>query len=192
MAKETKYTAHPFIFKSKGLVASYVTDRTPDGTFQNMNGCLEREENGVSTRHGSVIINRFSTATGPFPRFHFDPNFPLPFAPVTLARLRSLSGSTYRYAGLSDGSLWRRTGDDQGPYSSIATGLSGQPFTALVTTCFGSSQPFEFVYDRDLLLKDNGTGIPTQNGIFPPTMPVIATQYAPQISIIDSFQASTG
>ena len=186
MARDTKYTAHPFVFNSKGLIARHVTDRAPEGTFQNMTGCFEREEVGVSTRYGSTIVNRDPDLT---PN---GVNYPLPFAPVTLARLRSLNGDTYRYAGLSDGSLWRRAGDTQGPFASIATGLSGQPFTALVTNCFGASQPFEFVYDRSKLLKDKGTGTPTMNGIWPPTQPVIATPYAPQIKTIDAFGSTTG
>lgn len=181
---ETKYKPHAIILKSRGLIARSATDQTPEHTYLNMTGVLEREEESLSTRFGSTIINK--SGGSPFS------NFPLPFAPVTLSRIRSLSGLPYRYAGLTDGSLWRRAGDTNGTYLSIATGLSGQPFTTIVTTCIGSSQPFNFIFDRVKMLKDTGTGTPTQIGIFPPTQPVTATQYAPQISVIDSFQSSSG
>lgn len=187
MAKDTAYKAFPLVFRSKGLFARHVTDRPPDASyFQNMTGCFEREEEGISTRYGSTIINRDPDGT---PN---GANFPFSAAPVTISRLRSLNGATFRYTSLADGTLWRRAGDTQGPFSQIASGLSGQPATMLVTNCFGAAQPFEFVYDRSKLLKDSGTGTPTRNGIFPPTQPAIATQYAPQILTIDTFGSTTG
>ena len=183
---ETTYKSKPFIFRSRGLMARPATDRPPDQAFfQNMDGCYEREEEAISSRYGSTIITRDPAGSG-------TNNYPLPSKPVTLARMLGLGASPFRYAGLSDGSLWRRASNTQGPYSEIATGLSGQRFSTLVANTFGSSQPFLFVYDKSKLIKDNGTGTPQQTGIFPPTQPVIATQYAPQINIIDPFASTSG
>ncbi len=184
---DTTYKAASWIFDSRGIMARPATDRPPDQHYyQSMTGCFEREESAISTRYGNIILNRDPNGTPG------GTNYPLPHQPVTLARMLSLNGSPYRYAGLSDGSLWRRTGNTQGPYTSIATGLSGQQFTALVTTCTGSSQPYLFVYDRVSMLKDSGVGSPTLNGIYPPTQPAIATQYAPEVVIIEPFTSLSG
>ena len=190
---DTKYRAFPFIFASKGLIARHALDRPPnDSFFLNMLGCYERAENAVSTRYGSVIINRDSLGVGVS-------NYLFTAPPVTLARLKNSSG-TFRYAGLSDGSLWRRAGDTQGPYSSIlaATGsppvypLSGQPFSALVNTCFASAAPWLFIYDRKAMYKDNGTGTPSQIGISPPARPATTQAYAPRIQLLEVFSNSAG
>lgn len=187
MGKETTYRSFPFVFKSRGLMARPATDRPPDeALFQNMNGCLEREEEAISTRYGSTILNRDPDGT---PNGQ---NFPLPNQPVTLARMLSINGASYRYATDKTGQLWRITGSSQGQYSSILSGLSGRPCTALVNNFQGAAQPFLIVYDSSAIVKDNGTGTPTQNGIFAPTQPVIATQYAPEILIIQAFVTPSG
>lgn len=143
----------------------------------------------MSSRYGSSILNRDSAGSGTL-------NYPLPFEPVTLARMRSIFGFNYRYAGLTDGSLWRQVSASnvlgQGPYTEIASSLSGKQFTALVNNCIGASEPFLFIYDSLSMLKDSGTGSPTGNGIYPPTQPVISTPYAPQISLIDHFGTTSG
>lgn len=187
MATDPKYKPIPWIFKSRGLMARPATDQPPEEHyFLNTTGMLEREENAVSTRNGYTIINRDSDSTVS------GTNYFLPFAPVVLARLKSLNSAIYRYAALSNGTLYRRSTDTQGPFSLIAGGLSGSRFSTLVNTCFGSAQPYVFIYDSLLQIKDNGIGSPTSIGIAPPVVPVTAQQYAPQISIIDSFQSTTG
>jgi len=186
MASDTKYESKSWIFKSTGLIARNVTDQTPPHCYLNMNSVLEREENGLSSRFGSTIINRSPDGTPS------GTNYFLPSAPMVLARMRGLNGSTYRYAALSNGTLWRRANDTQGPYTAIASGLSGNRYSVLVNTCFGSATPFTFHYDSLNPLKDNGTGSPTSIGIAPPVVPITAIQYAPQISLIDSFQSASG
>ncbi|HXN71556.1 MAG TPA: hypothetical protein VN861_03270 [Candidatus Acidoferrales bacterium] len=187
MAQDTKYTSKSLILRSKGLVARNVPDQPPDiSYFLNMDGAQEREENAISTRWGQTIINRSPDGTSG------GTNYFLPAVPVILSRLRSLNGQTYRYAALADGSLWRRAADTQGPYTQIATGLSGQKFTALTQTCFETAQPYLFCYDPLNPIKDSGTGTPSRIGIVPPVVPITAQQYAPQIVLIDSFQSTSG
>ena len=158
----------------KGLFARESLDRVPSGGFLNLSGCLEREEHAISTRYGSVLINRDAHLAG-------TSNYFFTRAPVVLARLRALGGNTYRYAVLADGSLWRRAGDTQGAYSQIIapSGLSGKPFTALTMNVFAGGNPWLFLFDSSNPVKDNGSGIPSRIGIFPPTMPAASEPYVP-------------
>jgi hypothetical protein len=167
-------------------------DSPPDASyFLNQNGGYERAEDAMSSRYGSIIINRDPAGVGAS-------NYFLPSAPVTLARLKTTT-QTYRYAALADGSLWRRATDVQGPYSEILVpsgsppaGLSGLPMTTLVTTCYESSAPWLFMYDRAYMLKDNGAGTPSRIGILPPVRPVTTQAYAPDLLIIDPFTSTSG
>lgn len=187
MAAETKYKSVGMIMRSRGLMARPATDQPPSENFYlNMDGALEREEASCSTRYGSTIINRSPNGT-----IGGTNNF-LPSEPVILARLKGLYGATARYAALADGTLWRRSADTQGPYTQIASGLSGSKFSTLVLTCFGSATPYEFFYDSLSPCKDSGTGTPTTIGISPPVVPITAQQYAPQTVLIDPFQVASG
>lgn len=192
MPRESGFKPFPFLFISKGLHAREAVDRLPDGAYLNMEGILEREENALSSRFGSIIVNR-EPDTPPYG--HSPANYLFPSAPVVLSRLRSLNGSTYRYAALADGSLWRRATDTQGEFEEILPaagsppigGLSGQPFTTQVLTCFNSSIPYLFLCDSQFPVKDNGTGTPTRIGIWPPSMPAITRPYAPRFLLLDAF-----
>lgn len=185
MSQDTAYKSLPFIFRSRGIVARPIIDRAPDHTYLNLANLEEREEDAMSSRYGSIIINRDPDGT------LGGTNYLLPSKPTTLTRLKSLSGAVFRYAN-SGSVLYRRAGDTQGPYSSIASGLSGNPFTSIVATCFQSAQPFLFIADALKMLKDSGIGAPTQWGIFPPTQVVNALQYSPKVTQIDNFLLSTG
>lgn len=189
---EVTYKAFPLILRSKGIQAKFAPDQPPDGTFWlNLNGALERAETAISSRYGNTIINRDPVAS---PSVGTN-NYLLPFAPVTLARLLVGSPPTsYRYAGLSDGSLYRRATDVQGQYSRILSpgSLSGQPFTALVNNSFNSSQPFLYIYDRLASFKDNGIGTPSRIGIFPPVRPATTQNYAPNLTLINVFNSTSG
>lgn len=187
MAQDTKYANMPWIFESKGIMARPANDRPPDQHFYlDMAGTFEREESALSSRYGSTIINRSPDGTPG------GTNYELPAAPIMLTRMKALNFTSYRYAALETGDLYRRAGDFQGPYAPIASGLSGERFCSLVTTCFGSSKPFLFIYDKFNQLKDSGVGTPSRIGIFPPTRPVTAVEYAPKFLPIDTFQSSAG
>jgi hypothetical protein len=186
MAKDTTYKSESWIFGSKGVMARPANDRPPDAHFYlNENSVFEREESALSSRYGSTLITRDASGIGTNNYFFASP-------PVVLARMLSLYGANFRYAALANGTLWRRSGTTQGAYTQIASGLSGNRFSTLVLTCFGSAQPFTFLFDSQLQLKDSGTGSPTTIGISPPVVPMLSTQYAPGLLFIDYFQSGSG
>lgn len=116
---DSYYQTLPATFKSRGIAARYTDDTLPEGTYLNLDNVEELEENALVSRLGSTIINKTGTAVNALP------------APVhSLSRLASYSGSAWRYAGAGT-SLYRRTGNTAGPYTSIATGLSGDPWSSV-------------------------------------------------------------
>ncbi len=181
---DSQYKPQEFIFASKGLSARQASDRLPQGFYINLLGCYEREESAMSARYGNQIVNRDSNGTGS------GVNYFLPSPIQTLSRLK-YNAATYRYAGSGD-ALYRRVGDTQGPYTSIFTGLSGSPFGTASTNTFASSQPYLFIADADVMIKDQGVGLPTQWGITPPNQPLNATEFAPHLLLINGFTEPTG
>src|ERR1039458_1998883 len=133
MAADTTYESISLIFESRGIVARPIVDQTPQHSYLNLDGALEREENSLSSTYGTVIINRSAGSPGL--------NFFLPNPIVTLSRLYSVqTGNAYRYAGDDHGILYRRAGDTQGAYLSIANGLSGKRWSSVVNTTYGSGR----------------------------------------------------
>ena len=185
MPKDTTYQSLPFVFASRGIVARFIQDQAPPQTYLNLDGALEREENSMSSTYGTVIINRDPDGTSG------GVNYLLPNNLVSLSRLVNTTNS-FRYAADVAGLLYRRMGDSQGPYTQIAANLSGQPFTAVTNTCFASSIPYLFVADAAMMLKDNGSGTPSQIGIDPPWLTANFTPYAPKVLIINDFLSASG
>lgn len=185
MPQDTKYGPVEFVFASRGIVARYIQDQAPPQTYLNLDGALEREENSLSSAYGTSIITRDpdNTVGGV--------NYYLPNPIVSLSRLVNTSNS-FRYAADNLGFLYRRVGDTNGPYTQIAANLSGLPFTGVTNTCFASSIPFLFIADAAQMLKDDGTGTPSQIGIVPPWQTAGFTPYAPSVLVIDKFLAATG
>lgn len=180
MAEDTKYGAIPFIYDSKGLIARDVPDQCPPYTYlQNLN-CLERAENAMSSRYGTTIINRDAAGVGTS-NYYFS-------APVTSLSRLTYQSSAFRYAGLQDGTLWRRSGNGQGAYAQIDSGLSGLTFQSAVATCFETSQAYLFIADTNISLKDNGIlSAPQLWGIDPPALTANALPYSPLLTLIDNF-----
>ncbi len=188
MSQDSDYRPAPFIYKSRGLTARPITDQAPEYTYLDLLNCLERDENSMSSRFGTTIINRDPAGTGTN-NYYFN-------SPVTSLSRLNYQSNAWRYAGLADGSLWRRAGNLQGPYSPLALPLtaqgnqitlSGQPFTSLVDSCFETSQPFNFIYDQNASIKDQGTGIPQLTGIDPSPYTLNVNPYAPLLIMIDNF-----
>ncbi len=182
MAQDTVYVATPFVYKSQGLIARTQTDQAPELCYLNLLNMQEREENSYSSRYGIVIVNRDPDGTVNGQNYYFA-------NPITSLARMLYQGNIWRYAADSAGKLYRRSGDAQGPYAQIYSGLSGKPFQSLITNCFETSQPFLFIYDADISIKDSGTGTPTLTGIDPPPYTANLQPYAPLLTMIDNFAA---
>ena len=188
MADEKNYKSVPFIYNSHGLDSRHAPDRVPEGFYINNLNAFEREEGNLSSRYGTRIINRDPYGSG-------TSNFYFPSPVTSLARLL-FQGQAYRYAGLQNGTLWRRAGNLQGPYSQLTLPLSvpllsGQPFQSVVTSCYETSQAYLFIYDAYGSVKDNGILNPVQlTGIDPPENTANALPYSPLLTLIDNFSAS--
>src|SRR5271170_2483318 len=100
MPKDTTYSSEPFIYKSRGLSARPATDQVPPDSYLNLMNCQERQENSMSSRFGTMIINRDAVGAGTNNHFFTSPV-------VNLGRML-YQANAWRYAGLSDGTLWRR------------------------------------------------------------------------------------
>lgn len=183
MSQDSDYKPVPWIYKSRGLTARETTDRAPEATYIQMMNCLEREEDSLSSRYGTVIVNRSPDGTPSGQNYLFQ--FPI----ISLARMIYLAQS-YRYAADSNGGLYRRQGDSQGAYSQIYSGLSGSPFQSVSTNCFATAQTYLFVFDGDVTLKDSGTGTPSLSGIDPPAYTANSQPYSPLLTLIDNFSSA--
>lgn len=181
MASQTQYSAVPYLYKSVGLVAREEIDRCPPYSYLDNLNMLERDEESLSSRYGTTIINRDPDGTTGGVNYYFT-------SPVTTISRLNYQSSAWRYAGLQDGTLYRRFGDSQGPYTSIDTGLSGEYFGSIVYNTFQSSQAWLFIYDANVSIKDNGTLTnPYLTGIDPPAYTANTLPYSPLLTMIDNF-----
>jgi hypothetical protein len=173
---DTGYQNYPFIFESKGIVARYVDDKTPQGVFLDLNSLEEIAENALATRLGTTIINKSGTVPQP-----------LPGIVHSLNKLGGLNGAAFRYAG-QGGNLYRRQALTPGPYSLISSTLSGQPWTAVQYAPDISSLPFVYIADANGVIKDNGTLAAPQNAnMLQPQYPVQAVAQQPYLQVLDNY-----
>lgn len=179
---DQQYATWPAILQSKGIVARTSDDTPPPGFYLNLGNVEELEENTLISRLGSVIINKTGTTVNA-----------LSGPAHSLARLvNTTTGLTWRYAG-GGTQLYRRTGDTPGPYTSIATGLSGNEWSSIVYRPNLSSYPYIYFADSSKMLKDNGTlSVAQQQGIFQPYTPVQVQVQAPQLIVMDTFESASG
>src|ERR1700679_1390639 len=130
---DNAYQTYPLIFNSKGVVARPVDDTIGPGYFLNLSNAEELFENAMCSRLGSQIINRSGTTIEA-----------LPSTVYSLAKLSSLNGNSFRYAG-SNGNLYRRVGTGQGPYTQIKSGMSGTPWISSIYNPAATSLPYIFI-----------------------------------------------
>jgi hypothetical protein len=196
MAQDTAYQPHSLVYKSSGLCAREVQDQMPPNSYLDFLNVLERDENALSSRFGTILVNRDPNGTPSGVNYLF--SHPV----VSLSRLAYSSGGSqygFRYASLSDGTLWRRGGNDgsggtssslgQGPYTQIDSGLSGEPFQTLVASCYASAQAYLFIADQKIMLRDYGIGDPNLWGIDPPAQTANSVPYSPLLTLIDDFDS---
>jgi hypothetical protein len=183
MAEETQYLDIPYLYRSRGLVAREEIDRCPEYAYLDLLNCLERDEESMSSRYGTIIVNRDAVGAGTANHFFSSPV-------TTIARL-NYQASAQRYAGLADGTLWTRQGNTQGQFTQIFSGLSGNTFGWLVNSTFASSQPWIYIYDQNASIATAlGAGTPRLTGIDPPPYTANTQPYAPLLVMIDSFASA--
>lgn len=179
---DPQYKTVDYVFQSRGVVARYVIDRMPPGTYANLLNWEARQENALSTRLGRVAI----TDDGANNQALADTDI------HTLGRLKGLS-DTYRYAG-AGANLYRRTGDTPGAYATIngSNALSGNRFSMTKYRPARSAFPYIFFADQDQMLKDNGAlGTAQRWGIFRPTIPPALEVQAASKTDIELFEDDT-
>jgi len=176
---DSYYKTFPARFVSKGVMARNADDTVPDGMYLDMANVEELTENTLTSRLGSIIINRTGNTVNAFN------------APVhSLGRLVGLNGDSWRYAGAGP-VVYRRTGDTQGAYTSFATGMSGGQWSEAVYRPTQSSYPYAFIADAARMLKDNGSfTAPQQWGIFQPFHPVQAQVLPPEVISLEDCTAN--
>lgn len=185
MPSNENYQTFTHIFKNRGLIARYATDRPPDPNFYwDLTNVESRQENALATRFGLQPL----TAVGGVDE-------PLSLGSAqTLARMLSTLGNSYRYAG-AQGGLYRMAGTGPGQYTQIFTGLSGKTFSWTVDANIYSGQAWIYIADAgtggvSAMLKDNGGGAaPELWGLDPPQIPAITALASPGFEVIDDFSS---
>jgi hypothetical protein len=175
---DNAYQTKTYRFQNLGVNARAVYDALPPGTYQNLRNLESRAENAIASRYGMKALTTDGTK-----------NLPLSGAVRALDRMKALT-QTYRYAATDD-SLNRITGDGQGGFSSIATGLTGSVTSTGVYRPDNNANPYMFVANSGKLLKDNGSGNAQSWGISPPVAPCTASIFTPPYVFMDLFDANS-
>lgn len=167
--------------QSKGLLARYVSDRPPDPHyFYDLTNCECRLENVISSRFGLIPLTAVDNTDAPLSPSNIH----------SLARMLSVNGASYRYAGAGP-ALWRQEGTAAGAYTQISDALSGNTWTAEVYNAALASQPYLYLADQAAMLKDNGTfTFPQLWGLDPPVRPAITLPTAPTFTLLDDFNSA--
>lgn len=180
MAQDRQYEPRQYVYKSLGLAARWELDQVPEFYYLDMQNMQEREENSISSRYGTLIVNRDPSGSGTSNHFFS--------SPITSLAKQNYQSLAFRYTGLADGTLWQRIGNGQGAYTQIYSGLSGFPFQSLTTNCFETSLPYLFIYDQSASIKiAAGSSTPQLTGIDPPTYTANTRPYSPLLTLIDNF-----
>lgn len=195
MAEQTKYVPVPWLYDSIGLRAREAYDRCPPNSYIQLMNCLERDEHAMSSRYGTVIINRDPNGTVPNGQ-----NYLFPSVITSLAKM-SYQSQPQRYALLADGSVWQRNSNTQGPYTKLTLPLnfqgqqiqlSNQPATSLILPCYETSLPYLFIYDQVASIKiAAGSSTPELTGIDPSPYTLNTLPYAPLLLLIDDFPSTS-
>src|ERR1035438_5097577 len=178
---DPQYKEIPFLFQSQGVIARKVDDATDPHEFANLDNLEELAEGAFGTRLGSTVNNSTGVIGGSI--------YPLDGPVVSLSKLAGLNGNAWRYAVTDAGTLWRRNSLTPGAYSSIETGLSGNPIWIVASAPSPQlNTPTAFFADSTQMMKDNGTlSSPSQMGIFQPQFPIQAQAQPPSLVTLDNF-----
>lgn len=170
---DSQYQTQSYKLGSKGVIARYINDDMPPGSYQNLLSLESRAENALATRLGLAAL----TTDG-------NNNFPLGGPVYTVGRMKGLD-TGFRYAAAAH-NLYRRAGDTAGPFTPIASGLSGNPLSLAPYRPAANANPYMFIADDNVLLKDNGTLV-NNWGIKPPVIPPTLQIGDPFKTIVENF-----
>src|SRR6185437_13936693 len=142
------YKTNSWSYQNGGLVARYVGDEAPEGTYFDLTNLESRFEGALSTRWGLSILS-YNPVT--------QRNAPVNSGPIhTLFRMEGVNGQVYWYA-CSD-TLYRKTGDGPGAFQTIgADPISGQRLSAFSYRPSLAAVPYAYFADNQFYWRDNGT-----------------------------------
>lgn len=182
MPQNQSYKTFSQALQSKGFMARYVSDRPPDPHFfYDLANCECRLENVISSRFGLLPLTQVDNTDAPLSPTNIH----------SLARMLSINGASYRYAGAGT-ALYRQVGTGTGAYTQIFNALSGNTWTASVYNAALASQPYIYIADQATMLKDNGVfSAPQLWGLDPPQQPPITLLTEPTFDLLDDFNSAS-
>lgn len=174
---DSQYQTKSYKLGSKGVIARYVNDDMPPGSYQNLLSLESRAENALATRLGLAALSTDGNN-----------NFPMGGPVYTVGRMKGLD-TGFRYAAAAH-QLWRKSGDTAGPFESIASNLSGKNISLAPYRPNANANPYMFIADDSVFLKDNGSTPAFNWGIKPPTIPPFLQIGDPEKTVIENFDES--
>src|SRR5271155_2741360 len=140
------YRTMSYKFGNGGLSARFAYDRLPPGRYVNLENLESREEGTLSSRYGLAALSTNGS----------DTNYPLGAPVTTLGPMQGLSNPfNYAQAGAN---LFRKNTDGVGSYgAAINSSLSGSRMSMYPYRPNNSSNPYMFLADDSVLLKDSGS-----------------------------------
>jgi len=168
---DSAYKTFNYRLQNGGISCRYAYDRLPPGKYLSLQNVESREEGTLSSRYG---ITALSVSGG---------NAPLGAPVTTLGRMKGLS-NPYNYAQ-AGAKLFRKNIDGPGSYgAAINSSLSGNRMSMAPYRPNNNANPYMFLADDDILLKDSGT-VCNNWGISPPTQPAFIIPVIPDLVDIE-------
>jgi hypothetical protein len=116
---DSQYQTQSYKLGSKGVIARYINDDMPPGSYQNLLSLESRAENALATRLGVSAL----TTDG-------NNNYPLGGPVVSVGRMKGLT-TGYRYAAAAH-TLYRRAGDTPGQFTPVIGHLVATSTIAII------------------------------------------------------------
>lgn len=171
---DAAYRTFSYSFKNGGLVCRDQYDRQRPGTYRNILNLESREEGSLSTRYGLAALSTDGAT-----------NFPLGAPVTTLGRMQGLS-TPFNYAQ-AGAKLFRKNTDGIGSYgAAISSALSGSRMSMAPYRPNNNANPYMFLADDNVLLKDSGSLL-NNWGIAPPTQPALISPVVTGLTNIELF-----
>lgn len=169
---DAQYRTFSAKFVNGGLSCRYQYDHVPPGRYLNLQNLESRSEGTLSTRYGLAALSTDGIS-----------NIPLGAAVTTLGRMQGLS-TPYNYAQ-AGANLFRKNTDGIGSYgAAISAALSGSRMSMAPYRPNNNANPYMFLADDNVLLKDSGALL-NNWGIAPPNQPALIVPVVPDLIDIE-------